>query len=115
MAVSETNLHAFAANLGIKGGYDFDTMTGDETLDDSTGCFVKRDPGGSARNLTMPTETGRAGAFYWLVNAADAAENITVKDSGGSTVVTLNQNDSAVLYCDGSTYQLFTVVPINQS
>lgn len=61
------------------------------------------DPGGSARNVTLPSE--EVDAFFLIVNAADAAENLVIKASDGSTTVcTIGQNEAAVISCDGTTY-----------
>ena len=39
--------------------------------------------------------------MYWIINAADAAENLVIKDDSGATIGTANQNESAVVYNAG--------------
>ena len=59
------------------------------------------DPGGSARDLTLPAEATSAGHILLISNEADAAEVITIKDDGAATICTPTQNEAAVLWCDG--------------
>ncbi len=63
------------------------------------------DPGGSARDVTLPPEAACAGLDFYLHNAADAAEVLTIKDDGGNTVCTPSQNETAYVYCDGTTWR----------
>ncbi len=87
------------------------TASGTVTLTNQYRNILKIDPGGSARDVLLPPEED--GLFFWLVNGADAAENLVVKDdSGVSTLVTINQNESAVVACQGSTWYLVAVVAI---
>jgi hypothetical protein len=39
--------------------------------------------------------------MFWILNAADAAENLVIKDDGGATIATANQNESALVYNAG--------------
>lgn len=104
------------AMFGIKGGRHDATLSGALTLDPSYPSLLKLDPGGSARNVTLHTEAESDGAMLWIVNAADAAENLVFKASDGTTTIaTANQNESAVLTCDGTNWSLFAIVPINLS
>jgi hypothetical protein len=53
--------------------------------------------------VTLPAEGNidPAGRTYWIVNAADAAENLVVKNDNGDTIVTISQNESAVVSNNG--------------
>jgi len=89
------------------------TLSGDLTVTVKHPMILKLDPGGSARNVTLEAEAGCPGRVRWIVNAADVGgENLVVKDDGGSTVATINQNESAVVYCDGTAWSLIAVVAI---
>lgn len=112
MALTDISPYVLTQLFGLKAGLSESTATGDVTVDETYGNLIKIDPGGSARNVTLPAETGRTGVLYWIFNGADAAENLVVKDSGGTTKVTINQNESAIVYCTGSSYTLVAVVAI---
>lgn len=57
------------------------------------------DPGGAARNVTLPASP-RAGDWFLIINAADAAEVITVQTSAAAALVppiTPTQSESALV------------------
>lgn len=61
-------------------------------------CYITLDPGGASRNITMPVETqiDNIGLTYLIRNGADAAEDLVIKASDGTTTVgTISQNESA--------------------
>lgn len=89
-----------------------ETLAAARPLTSADGNFLKFDPGGASRDVTLVAEEGASGAFYWIANAADAAENLVLKNDAGSTIVTINQNESAVVWCSGSAWTLFAVVAI---
>ena len=78
-----------AANLTLTAGYT---------------NFLRIDPGGSARDVTLPAEATSEGMAFRILNTADAAENLVVKDDGGSTIVTISQNEAAWVVCDGTSW-----------
>lgn len=85
--------------LGFQGAFDSSTATGNVTLTKLSGQLQKIDPGGSARDVTLPAVTPTdSGYFFEICNAADAAENLVVKNAAGSTIVTINQNEQARVY-----------------
>ena len=88
------------------------TLSGNLTVTVKHPMILKLDPRGAARAVTLDGEAGCPGRVRWSVNAADAAENLVVKNDGGSTVATINQNESAVVYCDGTAWSLIAVVAI---
>ncbi len=66
------------------------------------------DPGGSGRTVLLPAEADSKGLFFELVNTADAAEDLTVKeDSGTTTIAVVGQGDSGLFFCDGTTWFSF--------
>ena len=97
-----------------------ETLAGDKTIADADAMILKMDPGGSARDVNLPAEAevSPAGRMYWIINAADASENLVIKDDGGATIATANQNESAVVYNAGksggteSSWVLVAVVAI---
>jgi hypothetical protein len=79
-----------------------ETLAGTKTLTAADSYHQNLDPGGSARNLVCPSGTGTQGGEFFLVNAADAAEAITVQQSDASTTVAvIDQNQSAHFVCNG--------------
>lgn len=84
-----------------------ETLTGARTI---TGDEIDRyqafsfDPGGAGRTVTLPPEDRSAGALIFVANAADAAEVLTIQDDGSNTIVTPTQAESAVLWCDGTSW-----------
>lgn len=78
------------------------TMTGAVVMDYSYPNQLRLDPGGSARDLTLPA--GINGLWYKIVNFADASETITLKNAGGSTVETIDQNEEIEVEYDGSAW-----------
>ena len=85
--------------------------------------ILKMDPGGSARDVTLPAEADvtPSGRMYWIINAADASENLVIKDDSGATIATANQNESALVYNAGksagveSSWVLVAIVDIKLS
>jgi len=88
------------------------TLSGDLVVTVKHPTILKLDPGGATRDVTLEAEAGAAGRLRWIVNAANAGgENLLVKeDSGVTTIATINQNESAVVYCDGTDWTLIAIV-----
>ena len=81
------------------------TLAAHDTLTVTSAPIQVLDPGGAGRNVTLPAEAQSEFLGYVIVNTADLAEALTVKDDGGSTVVTIGQNESGVVHCDGTTWR----------
>lgn len=64
----------------------------------SLGMIAKLDPGGSNRDITLELESTVPGLYRRIINAADAAESLVVKDDDG-TVGTINQNEQGEFFC----------------
>jgi hypothetical protein len=79
------------------------TLTGTTALDATYPAICKLDPGGAARDVTLDAEESipSVGLYRRIVNAADAAENLVVKDDAGSTIGTINQNEQGEFYNAG--------------
>ena len=56
--------------------------------------------------MTLEAGGVSSGTERLIVNIADAAENLVVKNAGGSTIGTINQNEAGVFYCDGASWYL---------
>lgn len=92
-------LLVFAQN----GGVSFVTATDAVVLTLASPHLLFLDCGGSSRNLTYPDTKGR-GCIWAVVNTSDAAEDITVKDPAGNTIITVSQNEMGIIGTDGTTW-----------
>lgn len=88
----------FAAPLTLTGAYSL-------TLDNVNQNVVAIDPGGAARNVTLWPEAKTHGLIALIVNLADAAETITLKDGYGGTVTTVAQNKANLVVNMAGTWQ----------
>lgn len=76
------------------------TLAGNLVLTEKYRNRLKIDPAG-ARDVTLPAEESSDGLWFEIINAADAAETITVKNDNGDTIIAILQNRKASVYCDG--------------
>lgn len=76
------------------------TLSGDLTLAATDAQVQNIDPGGSARDVNLPAEEN--GLLFVIGNRADNAEALTVKDDGGTTIATVNQDDVGYFVSDGT-------------
>jgi len=78
-----------------------ETMTGTGVLTAASAYHQILDPDG-ARELDLPDGAATLGGRVMITNAASDAEAITVKQSDSSTtVIVIDQNQSAELVCNG--------------
>tara|TARA_R100001163_G_C5051588_1_gene188380 strand:- start:339 stop:704 length:366 start_codon:yes stop_codon:yes gene_type:complete len=97
MAFTGKNPFKIPRPLSQPGAFEATTAAGDIVLTGTSAQYQAIDPGGSGRNVDLPAPVH--GGWYFIANKADAAENIAVRQADGSTtLVTLNQNDSAIVY-----------------
>lgn len=80
-----------------------ETLAADKVLTHDSPTFHFLDPAG-ARNLDLPAEEESAGLFFVIANKADAAEVITIRNDAGGTVCTPTQAETAIVFCDGTTW-----------
>ena len=83
-----------------------ETLTGATQLTGASSQLLKLDPGGAARNVTLPgIDEGVAdtdGLVFVITNAADAAENLVILNPAAATVVTISQNESCTIVGTGA-------------
>lgn len=82
------------------------TATGNITLTNQSRNVQCIDPAGT-RDLTLPAL--QVGLVFLIANKADAAETITIKNAAAATVETVDQNESILLWCDGSTWHVLSI------
>ena len=92
-------------------GYQNTALSGNLTLDADSAPVQIRDPDGTNRDVTLPA--GTAGMWFLIVNMANAAENLVVKAAGGTpTVITVNQNEAALVVHNGTAWAYAGVITI---
>lgn len=74
------------------------TLAGALTLTDEYREVLKLDPGGNHRDVTIGATCNKAGRYFRIINAADAPENLVVKNTDGDTIATINQNEQGEFY-----------------
>ena len=98
---------------GLQTGTQALTLSGDTDLalqNTSGDTTIERnilvvDPGGASRNLDLPPEADSDGMFLIIVNSADAAETLTIRnDANDKTVATIGQNEEAIAVCNGTAW-----------
>jgi len=80
-----------------------ETLAAAKTIDADDAMILKLDPAGAGRDVNLPAEgnIGAVGQYYVIINAADAAEDLTVKNDGGDTIGTVSQNEAGIFYNAG--------------
>ena len=70
------------------------------------------DCGGASRNVDLPAGAAAlAGQQIIVRNSSDAAETITLRlTSGGTTIATIDQNESALVHSNGTVAPTFLAV-----
>ena len=86
--------------LHLDGAFNVETLAGGKVLTYRDSQYQSLDPGGSHRNVAMPAAGARAGAWFWIANKANGAENLVLQQPDASTTLaTLNQNEAALVFC----------------
>lgn len=85
------------------------TLAGNITLADEDTTFQVLDPGGASRDVTLPSHDATVagnltGGIFFIYNNADAAENLVIKNVAAATIVTVNQNEAAIVFNDGTAW-----------
>lgn len=87
------------------GQWTDETLTGARAVTKADGDVLTLDPGGASRNVTFGADCEISGYRCRVYNKADAAENLVLKASDSTTIVTLNQNEGAELGYTGSAWK----------
>ena len=92
--------HTISRPISHRGARKSVTLDGDATITYRWATYLKLDPGGAGRNITLPP--ARTGAFFRITNAADDDEGLVVGD-GTTTVATVSRNERCEFFVeDGS-------------
>ncbi len=93
------------ACFGIDGAVQTSiTLDGAFTVTKAYPSIIKVDPGGAGRDVTLDAEADSKGLFRMIINMADAAESLTVKDDAANTICVIAQNQLAIVHCNGSAW-----------
>lgn len=86
------------AALALRGGFDVLSLSGALTLDNKSSQYLRVDPDGAARAVTLPTDAVD-GDYFVIANVGSGAEDLTVNTS----LVTITPTDLAlVAHVDGA-------------
>lgn len=88
-------------------GKNTETLADDLVLADTDPILQYLDPGGAARNVTLPAEDPENHNFI-IINTADAAETITVMDDDEVTIGTVAQNEAKIFVSNGTVWRQLT-------
>lgn len=96
---------------------DVGTLGGNITLADKDGVIWAADAGGSSRNVTLPARTdANDGTVRIIVNLSTAGENLVIKNSAATTLLTLPASGVALVLATGTVEapgtQAWIAVPI---
>lgn len=86
---------------------DTETLADDKVLVDADAAIQFLDPGGAAREVELPAE-GNDNHPFLIVNTADAAEALTVKDDSGGTIGTVARDEAKLFVSNGSVWRQLT-------
>jgi hypothetical protein len=87
-----------------QGGANIETLAATHVLVATSPEIQTLDPGGASREVTLPAAAvGLVARKFKIKNAADAAEDLTVKDAA-DTIVVVSQNEVGSIWCDGTTW-----------
>jgi hypothetical protein len=100
-----------SALLATKGLVYIAAMSGNLTLGPTYPSILKLDPG-AARDVTLDPIATSEGLYRRIINNANAAEDITVKNVAAATIGTISQNEEADFYCDGAAWYLLSIKTI---
>ena len=79
------------------------TLSATLVLTDADAYVQYCDHGGANRDITLPAE-GTGNHAFWIYNAADAAETLTIKNDATTVIATLTQGQSALLVSSDTTW-----------
>lgn len=88
------------------------TLTGTYAIPADAPHILALDPGGGAREVNLPASPSE-GDFFIIKNTADAAEVITLEDSGSTALTpacTFTQNEVCFVFYAGGAWHFFVGV-----
>lgn len=90
----------------LRDGFATKTLVEDEQLTSKSPTFMSLDPGGANRNVDLPGRLEGVpdvdSLFFWIINTADAAETLTVRNPANGTVDTIGQGQVGAFMGNGA-------------
>lgn len=110
MALRQNHVAGTLVDMVVESGFKLRSLETAVTANYAIGAnfppVLYLDPNGGAKDVLLPAEADSEHLCFIVVNTADAAENVVVKDdSDTTTVVTIGQNSFAIVHCDGTTWR----------
>ena len=104
MAYSDSSEFQIPRHIVQKGGVNIETITANKTLTYASATYqIITSNGSGANDMILPAE--KDGAVFWVKTKAASAQNLVVKDDGGSSIATLTAGgQSACFVCDGASW-----------
>lgn len=103
MSFDSSTLGALTARVALRGGWDVAVLTGTQALTKKSGNLQELDPGGAARDVTLPAVTRQDdGYFFFISNTGEGAEDLTVKDAAAATIATVKAGEVGVVFVDSA-------------
>lgn len=105
MALTGNSFFRLFRKLRMGGdGVSVRTLTGALSLTVLEEQLCDYDPGGASRNVTIHVDDNVVGNWRAFYNSADAdGENLVIKNSAGTTIVTIGRGETGVVAYGGST------------
>jgi len=79
-----------------------ETLSANKTLTPQDSTVQQLDPNGSDRTVTLPAEADCEAFWFVIVNTASTSHKLTVQDDGSNTIIVVHQDETGIVYCDGT-------------
>lgn len=111
-ATLAVDLPASHALTRIPGLVHQKVLSGNLTLTNQYPSILRLDPDGQNRDITLEAVASSENLYRRIINFAGGAENLVVKNAGGDTIGTINQNEQGEFWCDGASWSLICITAI---
>ena len=78
------------------------TLSGATTLDETYPNFLRLDPSGATKVVTLSTAATSAGRWHAILNSGSATELLTINNPAGGTLTSLDAGDCGIFACSNS-------------
>jgi hypothetical protein len=98
-----------ATEIAINGAVlsqNVETLAANKTLTDSSSPIQSLDPGGAARDITLPAEAA-TNPYFIIYNAGSGGDDLTVKNDSPATIATIADGEMLSFVSDGVSWRLY--------